>query len=207
MWSARAGARSDSTRAFSHPKGLPPACGGDLVIALARDVQTRPMAVPTEPFIDFSQTHAVPITKRAVRVWISQQRTANSQGLVYSGHLRAAASIHARRPPRRVRCAVHQNFPARSVGRAAVWTGLYQHRLVPTNRLTAAGDIPDTGIPPGLASGMTMAEQYDWHQDYLRRHSVSRRNFLRGSAALAAVAAGGFHRSVAAPTRRMRRWR
>lgn len=38
---------------------------------------------------------------------------------------------------------------------------------------------------------MTMAEQYDWHQAYLRRHSVSRRNFLRGSAALAAVAAVG----------------
>ena len=38
---------------------------------------------------------------------------------------------------------------------------------------------------------MTMAEQYDWHQAYLRRHRVSRRNFLRGSAALAAVAAVG----------------
>ncbi len=38
---------------------------------------------------------------------------------------------------------------------------------------------------------MTMAEQYDWHQAYLRRHRVSRRNFLRGSAAVAAIAAVG----------------
>jgi len=54
LWSARPGARSDSTRAFSHPKVLPSACGCDLVIALARDVQTRPMAVLMERFIDFS---------------------------------------------------------------------------------------------------------------------------------------------------------
>jgi hypothetical protein len=59
------------------------------------------------------------------------------------------------------------------------------------NRLTAAGDIPDTGIPPAIAVGMTMAEQYEWHQAYLRRHRVSRRNFLRGSAALTSVAATG----------------
>jgi hypothetical protein len=39
---------------------------------------------------------------------------------------------------------------------------------------------------------MTMAEQHDWHQSYLRRHRVSRRNFLGGSAAAAAVAALGF---------------
>lgn len=36
-----------------------------------------------------------------------------------------------------------------------------------------------------------MAEQYEWHQGYLRRHVVSRRNILRGAAALAAVAAAG----------------
>src|SRR5690348_6777656 len=38
---------------------------------------------------------------------------------------------------------------------------------------------------------MTIAEQYEWHRSYLRRHLVSRRNFLRGSAAAAAVAALG----------------
>ncbi|MFG1931188.1 metallophosphoesterase [Mycobacterium sp. NPDC048908] len=38
---------------------------------------------------------------------------------------------------------------------------------------------------------MTIAEQYEWHQAYLRRHRVSRRNFLRGSAAVAAVAGLG----------------
>ena len=65
------------------------------------------------------------------------------------------------------------------------------HPVVPTNFLTAAGEIPDTGIPPALAAGMTMAEQYEWHQAYLRRHRVSRRNFLRGSVAMAAVAAVG----------------
>lgn len=46
-------------------------------------------------------------------------------------------------------------------------------------------------MPGDLASTLTMAEQYDWHQSYLRRHRVSRRNFLRGSAAAAAVAALG----------------
>jgi hypothetical protein len=57
--------------------------------------------------------------------------------------------------------------------------------------LSTAGEIPDTGIPPAVAANMTMAEQYDWHRAYLRRHPVSRRNFLRGSAAAAAVAAVG----------------
>jgi hypothetical protein len=38
---------------------------------------------------------------------------------------------------------------------------------------------------------MTMAEQYEWHQARLRSRRVSRRNFLRGSAAAAAVAAAG----------------
>jgi hypothetical protein len=63
--------------------------------------------------------------------------------------------------------------------------------VVPKNLFTTAGDIPDTGIPPAHVAGMTMAEQYEWHQAYLRRHRVSRRNFLRGSAAVAAVAAVG----------------
>ena len=55
----------------------------------------------------------------------------------------------------------------------------------------AAGDIPDTGVPAALAGRMTMAEQYEWHRSYLRSRPVSRRNFLRGSAAAAAVAAAG----------------
>jgi hypothetical protein len=63
--------------------------------------------------------------------------------------------------------------------------------MMPADRLTVAGDIPDTGIPSAIAARMTIAEQYDWHQAYLRRHCVSRRNFLRGSAAMAAVAAVG----------------
>lgn len=62
---------------------------------------------------------------------------------------------------------------------------------MPRKLLTAHGEIPDTGIPGDLASTLTMAEQHDWHQSYLRRHRVSRRNFLRGSAAAAAVAALG----------------
>ena len=62
---------------------------------------------------------------------------------------------------------------------------------MPKNRLTADGEIPDTGLPPALAAELTMAEQFDWHQSHLRRHAVSRRNFLRGSAAAAAVAALG----------------
>lgn len=54
-----------------------------------------------------------------------------------------------------------------------------------------SAEIPNTGIPEALAARMTMAEQHEWHQAYLRRRPVSRRNFLRGSAALAAVAAAG----------------
>ena len=46
-------------------------------------------------------------------------------------------------------------------------------------------------MPTNDPASMSMAEQYDWHQDYLRRHRVSRRNFLRGSTAAAAVAALG----------------
>jgi hypothetical protein len=60
--------------------------------------------------------------------------------------------------------------------------------VVDGERLNPDGDIPRTGIPPRLAAGMTMAEQYDWHQTYLRRHRVTRRNFLHGSAAAAAIA-------------------
>jgi 3',5'-cyclic AMP phosphodiesterase CpdA len=68
---------------------------------------------------------------------------------------------------------------------------LGQHRWVDVNPQAAEGDIPDTGIPRELAQHMTMDEQYDWHRQYLRRHRVSRRNFLYGSAAAAAVAALG----------------
>lgn len=62
---------------------------------------------------------------------------------------------------------------------------------MPSNRLNPAGDVPDTGIPEPLAAAMTMAEQHEWHRGYLRRHAVSRRNFLAGSAAAAAVAGVG----------------
>ncbi|MFF2552418.1 metallophosphoesterase [Nocardia sp. NPDC058058] len=62
---------------------------------------------------------------------------------------------------------------------------------MPSTPLNPAGDVPDTGIPARLAAQMTMAEQHDWHRAYLRRHAVSRRNFLLGSAAAAAVAGVG----------------
>ncbi|WP_415842990.1 twin-arginine translocation signal domain-containing protein, partial [Nocardia ninae] len=60
-----------------------------------------------------------------------------------------------------------------------------------SNPLNPVGDVPETGIPGGLSAEMTMAEQHEWHQEYLRRHRVSRRNVLRGAAAAAAVAAVG----------------
>jgi hypothetical protein len=63
--------------------------------------------------------------------------------------------------------------------------------MVPMNRAAGAEEFPDTGIPPAVAAGMTMAEQYDWHRALLRRHPVSRRTFLSGSAAAAAIAALG----------------
>ena len=66
---------------------------------------------------------------------------------------------------------------------------LWEYPVVPMN--SAPGDIPDTGVPANIAASMTIAEQYEWHQSYLRRHQVSAPNFFRGSAALAAVAAVG----------------
>ena len=66
----------------------------------------------------------------------------------------------------------------------------------------AGGDIPDTGIPAAIAADMSMAEQHDWHRAYLRRHPVSRRNFLGGAAAAATIAAIGVSPSVVARTRR-----
>ncbi|TRW78891.1 phosphoesterase [Mycolicibacterium sp. 018/SC-01/001] len=60
-----------------------------------------------------------------------------------------------------------------------------------TGRRDPDGEIPDTGIPADAAARMSMAEQHEWHRAYLRRHPVSRRNFLLGSAALAAVGAAG----------------
>ncbi len=53
------------------------------------------------------------------------------------------------------------------------------------------GETVATGVPEALAAQMTMAEQHDWHRSFLRRNPVSRRNFLVGSAAAAAVAAVG----------------
>ena len=52
------------------------------------------------------------------------------------------------------------------------------------NLTSASSDFTNAGA-------MTIAEQYDWHQSYLRRHPVSRRTFLRCSAAAAGVAALG----------------
>ncbi|MFE9323314.1 metallophosphoesterase [Nocardia sp. NPDC052278] len=62
---------------------------------------------------------------------------------------------------------------------------------MPSNPMNPAGDLPDTGIPAANAAHMTMDEQHEWHRNYLRRHAVSRRNVLRGTAAAAAVAAVG----------------
>ena len=62
---------------------------------------------------------------------------------------------------------------------------------VPCKPLTAPGEIPTPEFQAIFASTLTIAEQYDWHQSHLRRHRVSRRNFLRGSAAATAAAALG----------------
>ncbi|SCX24201.1 metallophosphoesterase [Mycolicibacterium fluoranthenivorans] len=54
-----------------------------------------------------------------------------------------------------------------------------------------ARDVPDTGIPVGIAAPMSMAERHHWHLNYLRSRPVSRRLFLGGAAAAAAIAAVG----------------
>ncbi|MBT0566512.1 metallophosphoesterase [Williamsia sp. CHRR-6] len=59
------------------------------------------------------------------------------------------------------------------------------------SRANPAGETVDTGIPRSVAASMTTAEQYDWHQSNLRKHAVTRRNFLYGSAAVAAAAGMG----------------
>ncbi|MFD9615086.1 twin-arginine translocation signal domain-containing protein, partial [Streptomyces sp. NPDC059083] len=54
--------------------------------------------------------------------------------------------------------------------------------------LNPPSSVPRTGIPPQLTANLTMAEQYDWHRAFRKRHRVSRRSFLQGSAAAAMVA-------------------
>src|ERR1700759_13986 len=62
--------------------------------------------------------------------------------------------------------------------------------VVSDDRPPPSADIPDTGVPQALAARMSMDEQYEWHQDFLRRQPVSRRAFLGGSAAAAVTALG-----------------
>ncbi|KQU36041.1 MULTISPECIES: metallophosphoesterase family protein [unclassified Rhodococcus (in: high G+C Gram-positive bacteria)] len=59
------------------------------------------------------------------------------------------------------------------------------------NALNPAGEIVDTGVPAHIAANASIAEQHDWHLSNLRRHRVSRRNFLVGAAAVAAAAGVG----------------
>lgn len=61
------------------------------------------------------------------------------------------------------------SFPA-SPRRAAGRAGLGHDPVAAVNRLAADDEIPDTGIPSTMAARITMAEQYEWHQAYLRRH-------------------------------------
>ena len=49
------------------------------------------------------------------------------------------------------------------------------------------GEPPDVGVPRGLASSMTIAEQQEWLRRYLDRHRVSRRTALRGGASVLAA--------------------
>ncbi|GGF98298.1 hypothetical protein GCM10007304_10360 [Rhodococcoides trifolii] len=57
--------------------------------------------------------------------------------------------------------------------------------------LNPQGETVATGVPENLAADMTMAEQHEWHRGFLKRHPVSRRNFLIGSAAAAAAVGVG----------------
>ncbi|MGU3435820.1 metallophosphoesterase [Actinomycetes bacterium M1A6_2h] len=57
--------------------------------------------------------------------------------------------------------------------------------------LNPQGETVATGVPSNLAADMTMAEQHEWHRGFLKRHPVSRRNFLIGSAAAAAAVGVG----------------
>lgn len=49
------------------------------------------------------------------------------------------------------------------------------------------GEVPHAGVPAHLAAQMTIAEQQDWITAYLRRHEVSRRTALKGTAAALAA--------------------
>lgn len=50
-------------------------------------------------------------------------------------------------------------------------------------------DIPYAGVPPRLARHMTIAEQQEWINGFLRRHRVSRRSALKGLGATVAALA------------------
>jgi Calcineurin-like phosphoesterase len=55
-----------------------------------------------------------------------------------------------------------------------------------TRPLNPPGETPDVGVPAALAAEMTVAEQHDWLQGFLRARVVSRRAALRGAATAAA---------------------
>ncbi len=77
---------------------------------------------------------------------------------------------------------VQLELAAALTDQTARWQTFGDDPMVLRDRKTTAGEIPDTGIPAAMTARMTMTEQYEWHQSFLRRHRVSRRNFMRGSA-------------------------
>ncbi|HET9117693.1 MAG TPA: hypothetical protein VFN75_06395 [Pseudonocardiaceae bacterium] len=60
------------------------------------------------------------------------------------------------------------------------------------------GEVPNVGVPERLAPWMTVAEQQEWLQSYLRGRRVSRRSALKGGASvLAALGLAGSPRVAA----------
>lgn len=49
------------------------------------------------------------------------------------------------------------------------------------------GEVPNVGVPARLALGMTVAEQQEWLQEFLRSRRVSRRAALKGGASVLAA--------------------
>ena len=49
------------------------------------------------------------------------------------------------------------------------------------------GEVPNVGVPERLALWMTVAEQQEWLQSFLRGRRVSRRSALKGGASVLAA--------------------
>jgi len=71
---------------------------------------------------------------------------------------------------------------SRVVPTEIVWAGMLSSMVV-----CPPGEVPNVGVPPRLSLGMTVVEQQEWLQGFLRSRRVSRRSALKGGASVLAA--------------------